>query len=288
MSYLVQQLWGTLLLAFAIGAVFGWLLKSWRAVRLQTALRDAGARRDAVQSELNRVRDELKEQRERQRRADSERAAAAAAEKPDAMAVAPVPVPATASPNLLEAQLQSSQQRVAELEARHVEAGAALAARMAEIAVLRAQLEQLRSGPAEHLPVAGTNAPAPAPAESGRSPHDAELLQLREELSRTQQELESLRALLPSAAPVLANITASTRPAQDADDLQRIRGVGPRIAARLHELGIHSYRQIAQADTALLQRLAESLPGFASRVQREDWQGQCLRLHREKYGTAPQ
>jgi predicted flap endonuclease-1-like 5' DNA nuclease len=62
-------------------------------------------------------------------------------------------------------------------------------------------------------------------------------------------------------------------PAQD--DLKRIKGVGPAIEKTLHELGIFSFRQIADMNEFEIDRVANHLKGFHSRIYREDWIGQA-------------
>ncbi len=42
-----------------------------------------------------------------------------------------------------------------------------------------------------------------------------------------------------------------------ADDLKRIEGIGPRIAAVLQEAGITTFAQLADADQARLERILE-------------------------------
>jgi predicted flap endonuclease-1-like 5' DNA nuclease len=63
------------------------------------------------------------------------------------------------------------------------------------------------------------------------------------------------------------------------DDLQLIRGVGPAIERTLHDLGIFSFDQIAKISESDINRVAERLRGFRSRIYREDWIGQARSLH---------
>ena len=50
------------------------------------------------------------------------------------------------------------------------------------------------------------------------------------------------------------------------DDLQMLKGVGPKFAARLHELGVHRYEQLATLGEAELARLDERLGPFRGRL----------------------
>jgi predicted flap endonuclease-1-like 5' DNA nuclease len=60
-----------------------------------------------------------------------------------------------------------------------------------------------------------------------------------------------------------------------ADDLTRIKGVGPKLSARLIELGITSFAQIAAWSDADLAAIDSALGAFAGRPQRDNWVAQC-------------
>lgn len=69
------------------------------------------------------------------------------------------------------------------------------------------------------------------------------------------------------------------------DDLQQIKGVGPAIERTLHDLGIFSFDQIARISEYDINRIAERLKGFRSRIYREDWIGQARTLHDLRQGN---
>jgi predicted flap endonuclease-1-like 5' DNA nuclease len=62
------------------------------------------------------------------------------------------------------------------------------------------------------------------------------------------------------------------------DDLKRIKGIGPAIEKTLNELGVFSFRQIADMSEYDIDRVARKLKGFHSRIYREDWIGQAREL----------
>ena len=62
------------------------------------------------------------------------------------------------------------------------------------------------------------------------------------------------------------------------DDLKQIKGVGPAIEKTLNELGIFSFQQIADMSEYDIDRVAQRLKGFRSRIYREDWIGQAREL----------
>ena len=62
------------------------------------------------------------------------------------------------------------------------------------------------------------------------------------------------------------------------DNLKKIKGVGPAIEKTLNEMGIFSFRQIADMSEYDIDRVAKRLKGFRTRIYREDWIGQAREL----------
>jgi predicted flap endonuclease-1-like 5' DNA nuclease len=62
------------------------------------------------------------------------------------------------------------------------------------------------------------------------------------------------------------------------DNLKAIKGVGPAIEKTLNEMGIFRYQQIADMSEYDIDRIANRLKGFRSRIYREDWIGQARDL----------
>lgn len=73
-----------------------------------------------------------------------------------------------------------------------------------------------------------------------------------------------------------------SEPGEGKDDLKQIKGVGPVIEKTLNELGIFRYRQIAEMSEFEIDRVAQRLKGFRSRIYREDWIGQARDLQFRK------
>jgi NADH-quinone oxidoreductase subunit E len=71
-------------------------------------------------------------------------------------------------------------------------------------------------------------------------------------------------------------------PGDDKDDLKQIKGVGPVIEKTLNELGILLFSQIAEMNESEIDRVAQRLKGFRSRIYREDWIGQARDLQFRK------
>ncbi|MBM3927599.1 MAG: hypothetical protein FJ335_03950 [Sphingomonadales bacterium] len=76
----------------------------------------------------------------------------------------------------------------------------------------------------------------------------------------------------PAPATIAADLaTPPSDPAPASDDLTRLKGVGPKLAARLNELGITTYAQIAALSPAEAQALDAQLGSFQGRMTRDRW-----------------
>ena len=82
------------------------------------------------------------------------------------------------------------------------------------------------------------------------------------------------------AAEELASATAPTATIPG-DDLTRIKGIGAKLSARLAELGVVSFAQIAAWSEADLARIDPLLGPFAGRPARDNWIEQCRYLAAE-------
>lgn len=71
---------------------------------------------------------------------------------------------------------------------------------------------------------------------------------------------------------------AAKAPAGAADDLRQIKGVGPKLASLLNELGVTSFAQIAAWNDADIDAIDAQLGRFEGRIRRDDWVAQALLL----------
>ncbi|MFN3371141.1 MAG: hypothetical protein ACK4Z0_06390 [Sphingomonadaceae bacterium] len=78
-----------------------------------------------------------------------------------------------------------------------------------------------------------------------------------------------------AAAPESPFLAAPDGPA---DDLMAIKGIGPKLAARLAELGVFHYRQIAGWTPSQLAQVDAELGQFQGRPERDQWQSQAALL----------
>ena len=95
-----------------------------------------------------------------------------------------------------------------------------------------------------------------------------------ERAQRNSALLDAPPAARRDAEPVAPAPAAST----GGDDLTRIKGVGPKLAATLHGLGVTSFAQIAAWDEAEIDRIDGQLGRFEGRIRRDDWTGQARLL----------
>ena len=79
----------------------------------------------------------------------------------------------------------------------------------------------------------------------------------------------------PAATPMEPAAGEAPVAASGGDDLTRIKGLGPKLAATLNGLGVTSFAQIAAWDEAEITRIDSQLGRFQGRIQRDDWVGQA-------------
>lgn len=108
--------------------------------------------------------------------------------------------------------------------------------------------------------------------------------------SQTRSEPEPGHGAAPEiesdAAPPASARLAAAEPlphpsaprSTDGDDLTRIKGLGPRLAAQLQGLGVTSFAQIAAWDEPEIDRIDAQLGRFQGRIRRDQWPEQARLL----------
>ncbi|MBC2884938.1 NADH-quinone oxidoreductase subunit E [Ochrobactrum sp. CM-21-5] len=112
-----------------------------------------------------------------------------------------------------------------------------------------------------------TNAPETAPAL--KTPSDVKV-------SNAKEKAASVEAKQDFKLDDKNRPAAMERP-EAADDLKLISGVGPKIEATLHELGIFTFRQVASWKKAE-REWVDGYLSFHGRIDREDWVKQAKAL----------
>ena len=75
-----------------------------------------------------------------------------------------------------------------------------------------------------------------------------------------------------------AEVQGSSDAVGAADDLTRIKGVGPKLSAMLAGLGVNRYDQIAGWSESDVARIDPQLGAFQGRIARDNWIEQCRYL----------
>ena len=123
--------------------------------------------------------------------------------------------------------------------------------------------------PATPMGLAGTGAAVSASVEDAQETR-------AEEVVDTPSSTETPAPAQPQApepAPATASLNADGK-----DDLTRLKGVGPKLAAALEGLGITSLETIANWDDAEIDRVDSKLGRFQGRIRRDDWVTQARLL----------
>ncbi len=124
---------------------------------------------------------------------------------------------------------------------------------------------------------------------AGKSEHKSETLRIRlDEVEKNFAEMEKQqdRALKDARKSATTQAINGKKPAkQEKDDLKEIVGIGKVFEHTLHELGVFSFRQIANFGISDIARLNSELKEFKGRMEQDDWIGQAKDLLFKKYGN---
>ena len=131
--------------------------------------------------------------------------------------------------------------------------------------------------------------PRPAEGESadktGVTEQEAEATSKSKPRSKRDPKGESADA---AKAETSAPATPGQKPAQldapregGADDLKKIKGVGPKLEQMLNGMGFYHFDQIAQWGPEEVAWVDQNLEGFKGRVSRDNWVEQAARLAKD-------
>ncbi|MEP6786087.1 MAG: hypothetical protein ABI898_10150 [Sphingomonadales bacterium] len=109
----------------------------------------------------------------------------------------------------------------------------------------------------------------------------------RPSLDSLDQTATLARTKGPSAQPTNAELLeqlrtfsppVSDKQVVDPDNLMELKGVGPRLAKTLYDMGIGHFSTIAAWTPEDIRRIDSVLGPFAGRIERDDWVGQAKLL----------
>lgn len=174
------------------------------------------------------------------------------------------------------------------------------------------ELEEIDDGWAAGSGDDRTTLPAPSAPELSGSPsrgrRDSTIVELEQKLTEqtrtlneTRQQLEATRQRLAAAENEIRTLEARNAAVQmdldaaqdaqrrlqrqlggaggpDGDDLQAIRGIGPKLSTKLRAAGIRRYDDLAVLDAKGVTELAGQLGIHRGRIEREGWVQAARRL----------
>lgn len=217
---------------------------------LSTAAQEANERRDVLQSEIRDIRGNLEVAIAERNQLRFDMAARSESE-----------ISATEKDEKifqLSRELENWTSRLPPLIERYKNRDEAAQRLEAELAEARAHIEQLES--------------AQTLATRVERVHDSDSLTNGRDASNDATDSQANRRLHSSDTADDDNRTTLR------DDLKQIKGVGPAIEKTLNEMGIFRFRQIAEMTEHEIDRVAQRLKGFHSRIYRENWIGQAREL----------
>ncbi|MDX1516706.1 MAG: hypothetical protein R3288_07695 [Woeseiaceae bacterium] len=100
-----------------------------------------------------------------------------------------------------------------------------------------------------------------------------------------KQQQSALRAARDEAANESLNGNGQDPEPQEVDDLKEIIGIGKVFERALNDLGIYSFRQIANFGPSDIARVNRELKECRGRMEQDDWIGQAKELAFKKYGA---
>ena len=100
---------------------------------------------------------------------------------------------------------------------------------------------------------------------------DEKALKQAEELERVAQKAEGIDFAVLGVAS-----------ASEADDLQKIKGIGPFIAEKLNALGIYTFEQVGNMTAEIEEQVNIAIEFFPGRIKRDKWATQARKFAKQK------
>lgn len=101
-----------------------------------------------------------------------------------------------------------------------------------------------------------------------------------EQAANSQEVAHATATADAEAGPGIAPTTSfpGDEISREGDDLTRIKGLGPKLAALLATLGVTRFEQVAAWDDADIDRIDSRLGRFSGRIRRDNWVEQARLL----------
>jgi predicted flap endonuclease-1-like 5' DNA nuclease len=191
---------------------------------------------------------------------------------------------------ILEADISRSRKELVRVKASYAEAGTKAEQLQLDQTTLKASLEsaegdrneiarELQKARVHHRQAVENQRSVTADLEARLRERDERIVDLEAQLASVQRETpDNLSA--PRGDPAVKTVPRYGAPdprSEKADDLTRIKGIGPVLKDKLIGLGITSFRQIAEFTPADVDRVTEVLD-FPGRIERERWVEQAREI----------
>ena len=204
------------------------------------------------------------------------------------------------------AQLDQLEQKVISLEADKAELNHDVVMAQQEIESLRRDLMELDELKVQNKELAHCL----KSMEKSRTQHEEDAKRYREAAGQYEKHSETLRMQLDEVERHFADVEKQQRKAlkearratekkavngqekpaeesdEEVDDLKAIVGIGKVFETTLNELGIYTFKQIANFTVADIARVNAELKEFKGRMEQDDWIGQAKELYYKKYAEA--
>ncbi len=186
----------------------------------------------------------------------------------------------------LKTRLDSLQESHDRFEQQHEDISEQLALEKSETDALRERVERL-TAELEMQQAAAAESPsddqedeaengADEPADAAAGSYDA--VMQPEASSAEASDTDQTDSVPVLDADTLERLAEDQADDHEADDLKKIKGVGPKLEELLHGMGFFHYDQIANWTDAEVAWVDENLEGFKGRVSRDDWVEQAKTL----------
>lgn len=196
--------------------------------------------------------------------------------------------------------LDALEQRVIELEAENAQLNHDATLSQQEVEVLQRDVAELDELKVQNKELAHCL----ESMETSRKQYESDAQRYKVHAGQSEQKSETLRIKLDEVEKTFANLENQQRDAlkdarktataqeskkkkprkKEVDDLQEIIGIGKVFESALNELGITSFRQIANFGVSDIARVNQELKEFKGRMEQDDWVGQAKDLLYKKYG----
>ncbi|RJU91988.1 MAG: hypothetical protein DWC03_07665 [Candidatus Poseidoniales archaeon] len=144
----------------------------------------------------------------------------------------------------------------------------------AELAKRASKERDKRARKAAKEAKAAPAAPKPVEAEVETvKPAEPEVAEAKP-LSKEEKKQAELERVKERSKSIDFNVLGTAN-ADDKDDLQAIKGVGPFIEEKLNALGIYTLSQISKMTSDLEEQVNEAIEFFPGRVKRDEWANQA-------------